>query len=237
MSVKTPQAVHTNSEYAVERVPLESGDRLTRAEFERRYHQHPEIKKAELIDGVVYVASPVRHKQHGKPHAMMTGWLFAYAAATPGIDYSDNATILLDNENEHQPDALLRLDPQHGGQSWVNEQDYIEGPPDLAVEVAASSAAYDLHDKRRAYARNGVREYLAVQVYEQRVDWWELREGVYEVLLADEQGVIRSAVFPGLWLDTAALWAGDAARLLATLQQGLATEAHAAFKARLAPPA
>jgi Uma2 family endonuclease len=209
--------------------PLESGDRLTRAEFVRRYHQHPEIKKAELIDGVVHVASPVRYTQHSQPHGLLVMWLGVYSAGTPGVQFGDNATILLDNENEHQPDALLRLEPEHGGQSYVTEDDYIDGPPDLAVEVAASSAAYDLHDKRRAYARNGVREYLAAQVYERRVDWWQLVEGVYEPLPADEQGVIRSALFPGLWLDTEALWQGDAAALLETLQRGLASEEHAAF--------
>jgi Uma2 family endonuclease len=213
--------------------PLESGDRLTRTEFVRRYHQHPEIKKAELIDGVVYVASPVRYNQHGKPHLLLITWLGVYIAGTPGVDGGDNSTIILDNENEHQPDALLRLDPKHGGQSYVTEDDYIDGPPDLAVEVSASSAAYDLHDKKRAYARNGVREYLAAQVYEKRVDWWQLVDGVYEPLEADEQGIIRSALFPGLWLDTLALWQGDAAALLATLQQGLASEEHAAFAERL----
>jgi Uma2 family endonuclease len=161
-----------------ERPPLHSGDRLTRAEFARRYVLHPEIKKAELIDGVVYVASPTRHRQHGRLHLILVAWLGVYSAATPGVDGSNNATVfLLDLENEHQPDALLRLEPIHGGRSRVTRDDYIEGPPDLIVEVAASSAAYDLHDKKRVYARSGVREYLVAQAYERRVDWWELREG------------------------------------------------------------
>lgn len=233
MSVEATEKIERSHEATTERPPLLSGDRLTRKEFRRRYRAYPEVKKAELIEGVVYVASPVRHSQHGKPHFLVITWLGVYAAATPGVDGSDNATVQLDNENEPQPDALLRLAPEHGGQSQVTPDDYIDGPPDLVVEVAASSAAYDLHDKKRAYARNGVREYLAIQVYEQRVDWWELREGVYEPLPSDEAGVIRSQVFPGLWLDTRALWQHDSAALLATLQQGLASEAHADFTDRL----
>ncbi len=234
MSVESEPAPRIAADFLPDtRPPLQSGDRLTRAEFARRYALHPEIKKAELIDGVVYVASPVRHRQHGKPHSLLVGWIITYAAATPGVDFSDNATVVLDFENEHQPDALLRLEPQHGGRSRVTGDDYIEGPPDLIVEVAASSAAYDLHDKKRVYARVGVREYLVAQAYEQRVDWWELREGVFTPLPLDADGTLRSRVFPGLWLDPAALWAGDAAALLAALHRGLADPAHAAFVERL----
>jgi Uma2 family endonuclease len=213
--------------------PLNSGDRLSRAEFHRRYQAHSEFKKAELIEGVVYVSSPVRHKHHGGPHFNIVGWLGAYCAATPGVEGSDNSTLLLDFENEPQPDALLRLLPTLGGQSSLTEDGYLEGPPELIVEVAASSAAYDLHDKRRVYARNGVREYLVIQVYERCIDWFILREGLYQPLSPDTSGVLHSETFPGLWLQPAALWAGDLAALLATLQEGLASAEHAAFVARL----
>ncbi|MEE8391613.1 MAG: Uma2 family endonuclease [Anaerolineae bacterium] len=213
--------------------PLDPGDRLSRAEFERRYHAHPEIKKAELIEGIVYVASPIHHTKHGQPHGWMITWLGTYAAATPGVDLGDNTTVRLDFENEVQPDALLRLEPALGGRSRVTEDDYLEGPPELIVEIAASSAAYDLHDKRRVYARNGVQEYLAVQMYEQRIDWFILREGVYETLSPDESSVLRSQVFPGLWLQPSAFWAGDLATMLAVLQQGLDAPEHAAFAAHL----
>ncbi|MFO5527900.1 MAG: Uma2 family endonuclease, partial [Cuspidothrix sp.] len=119
--------------------PLENGDKLTRHEFERRYHAMPNLKKAELIEGVVYMASPVRAKQHGKPHARIMGWLIAYEAATPGVESLDNTTILLDTDNEPQPDALLRIET--GGQSRINKDDYVEGAPELIVEIAASSAS------------------------------------------------------------------------------------------------
>jgi Uma2 family endonuclease len=214
--------------------PLSAGDRLSQAEFERRYQAHPEIKKAELIEGVVYMPSPVRFAQHGQPHFGIITWLGTYCAATPGILVGgDNVTVRLDFENEVQPDVLLRLEPQYGGRSRVTKDDYLEGPPELIVEIAASSVAYDLHDKRRVYARSGVQEYLAVQMYEQRVDWFVLREGVYGVLKPDTRGVLRSQVFPGLWLQPAALWTGDLAGMLAVLQEGLASPEHAAFLARL----
>jgi Uma2 family endonuclease len=213
--------------------PLNPGDRLSRAEFERRYKAHPEIKKAELIEGVVYMPSPVRLMSHGFPHFCIVGWLGVYLAATPKLIGGDNATVHLDLENEVQPDALLRLEPGVGGRSRITDEGYVEGAPELVVEVAASSAAYDLHTKRRVYARSGVQEYLALQMYEQEISWFVLREGGYELMTADEDEVLRSEVFPGLWLDTAAFWASDMAKVLATLQQGLASSEHAAFVARL----
>lgn len=214
-------------------LPFNAGDRLSRAEFERRYEAHPEIKKAELIEGVVYMPTPTRFAKHGEPHGWLLGWLTVYCAATPGVRLGDNVTVRLDFENEVQPDALLRLETKQGGRSRITTDDYLEGPPELIVEIATSSVAYDLHDKRRVYQRSGVQEYLAVQMYEQRVDWFALREGVYELLAPDEAGVLRSEVFPGLWLQPTALWSGDLATMLATLQEGLASPEHAAFVARL----
>ncbi len=206
------------------RPPFDPGDRLSRAEFERRYHLYPEIKKAELIEGVVYMPSPIRFEQHGSPHFLIITWLGVYQANTPNVRGGDNATVRLDLENEVQPDALLRLEETAGGRSRVTVDDYLEGPPELMVEIAASSASYDLHDKRRVYARSGVLEYLVIQMYEQRVDWWTLKEGVYQPLQPDERGVLRSEVFPGLWLQPAALWSADLAAMLAVLQEGLNVE-------------
>lgn len=213
--------------------PLNAGDRLSRAEFERRYHAHPEIKKAELVEGIVYMPSIARFAQHSQPHLDIVTWLGLYRSATPGVAGGDNATLRLDHENMVQPDALLRLDPKLGGHSSVTKDDYLAGPPELVVEIAASSVAYDLGVKRRVYARNGVQEYLAAQAYEQRVDWFVLREGEYQALQPDSDGIVRSEVFPGLWLPVDALWAGDLAQMIAVLQQGLASPEHAAFAAGL----
>lgn len=210
---------------------LENGDRLTRPEFERRYAAMPQVKKAELIEGIVYMPSPVRARQHGRPHALVMTWLGVYWAATPGVDLCDNTTVRLDLDNESQPDALIRIE---GGTSWISADDYIEGAPEFVVEIAASSASKDLHDKLRAYRRNGVQEYLVWQIYEQQLNWFSLEAGDYVLLAADNQGVICSQVFPGLWLTGAALLQGDLTAVIDCLNQGLQTVEHAAFKQKLA---
>ena len=212
--------------------PLENGDRLTRAEFERRYETMPQVKKAELIEGEVHMPSPVK-VTHGKPHAQMMTWLGLYCASTPGVDLYDNVTIRLDMDNEVQPDALLRLEPAAGGRSRISEDDYVEGPPELIVEVAGSSAAIDLHAKMNVYRRNGVPEYLVWQVYDRRVDWFELREEVYAPKPLSEGGVLHSDIFPGLRLAAQALLGGDLAGVLAELQSGIGSPEHGAFVRQL----
>ncbi|MEB3885628.1 Uma2 family endonuclease [Lyngbya sp. CCY1209] len=207
--------------------PLENGDRLTRREFERRYAAMPRVTKAELIEGTVYMASPLHAKAHGKPHAQVVGWLIAYEAATPGVEALDNATVGLDTDNEPQPDALLRIET--GGQSTISEEDYVEGAPELIVEIAASSASLDLNQKLQVYRRNGVREYLVWRTYDGAIDWFRWEDGQYVPLNVDGDGIVRSLVFPGLWLDKDALLAGDLARVLAILQQGIATSEHQTF--------
>jgi len=213
--------------------PLESGDRLSRQEFELRYDATPQLKQAELIEGVVYVPSPVRQRDHGKPHSALVGWVFVYQARTPGLESGDNSTVRLDLRNEPQPGCLLFIHPEHGGQVLIDEDGYVNGAADLVAEVAASSASYDLHDKRQAYERNGVREYIVWRVYDREVDWFVLRGASYERLSAGDDGILRSEVFPGLWLDTSALLSGDFARLLTVLEEGLNSAEHAEFIARL----
>lgn len=234
-TLQTPSLPHTRPRPLSQQPPLQTGDILSRAEFERRYHAHPEIKKAELIEGIVYIPSPVRLTQHAQPHATTIGWLTIYRAATKGVLLGDNGTVRLDFENEVQPDAFLYLPEKMGGQARVSVDDYLEGSPELIVEIAASSASYDMHQKKRVYARNGVKEYLVFQVYEQKVDWFALREGVYQTLQPNEQGIWRSELFPGLWLNAAAFWNDDLPQLLQTLQQGLTTAEHQTFAAQLDP--
>ena len=211
--------------------PLENGDKLTRHEFERRYHAMPNLKKAELIEGVVYVASPLRIKSHGEPHAYIMTWLGVYKAATPGIGFADNATVLIDTDNEPQPDALLRIET--GGQSRINKDDYVEGAPELIVEIAASSASYDLHKKLKVYRRNQVQEYLIWRIYDHQFDWFRLQAGEYIQLQPNADNIICSQVFPGLWLDKMALLGGDLGKVLTVVQQGLASPEHENFISRL----
>ncbi len=233
MTTLESSVVKAASLAAVEQVlELHAGDRLTRAEFERRYSAMPHVKKAELIEGIVYMPSPVSHKRHSRPHSALTTWLGTYWSATPGTDAGDNGTVRLDWENEPQPDAMLRILPECGGQSR-DEDDYIAGPPELIAEVSASSASYDLHEKLRAYQRNGIREYLVWRVWDSAIDWFALREGHFELLPLTEAGHYHSEIFPGLWLDPAALTHGDLAVVLAVLQQGLASPEHAEFVVRL----
>ena len=210
---------------------LEAGDRLPRHEFERRYEAMPHVNKAELIEGVVYMPSPVRYASHSRPHACMMGWLVTYCASTAGVGLGDNATVRLDPKNEVQPDAFLRLEPAAGGKSRISADDYVEGAPELIVEIASSSASYDLHDKLRAYRRNGVHEYLVWRVNDGAIDWFELHEGRYVTLPADAAGIVHSRVFPGLWLAVAAMLDGDLEAVLRVVQAGLASAGHAAFQA------
>jgi Uma2 family endonuclease len=214
--------------------PLENGDYLTREEFERRYHAMPQIKKAELIEGRVYMPSPVRRKSHGVPDSAMITWLGVYRAATPGVSAANNATVRLDEANEPQPDADLRIEEAYGGQAFISSDDYLEGAPELVVEISASSASYDLREKQEAYRRNGVREYIVWTVYEQQVQWFSLEAAEYVRLQPDEAGILRSRVFPGLWLDVPALLQDDLASVLNCLQEGLASPEHAEFVERLA---
>ena len=213
--------------------PLENGDHLTRAEFERRYEGMPHITKAELIEGVVYMPSPVRLGRHAEPHVHLVSWIGHYLSKTPYIRSGDNGTSRLDDENEPQPDAMILIPPWAGGGSIIDEDDYVSGAPDLVCEVAASSASIDLHAKKRAYLRNGVKEYLVWRTEERIVEWCELVDGKYAPIAQDEKGRIRSRVFPGLWLDVAALLAGDLAKVFAAVEEGTATDEHKAFVNKL----
>ena len=199
MSVSTPHSRSLQPTEPIDRngaiPPLKDGDRLTHDEFMRRYDAMPDLKKAELIEGVVYVPSPVRSDHHGEPHSNLGGWLFLYRVKTPGLKLADNATVCLDIGNTPQPDDVLFIISAHGGQARVNEDGYIQGAPELVAEVAASTASYDLHGKLRAYERNGVREYVVWRVLEKMVDWFVLRDGRFEKLSPEVDGTLHSTVF------------------------------------------
>ena len=224
----------SNTELTSPPIPLlVEGDRLSSDEFERRYHAMPGLKKAELIEGVVHMPSPVRWNAHGSPHTVINTWVGTYWLATPGTQAGADATIRLDLANVPQPDAALLVLPSHGGQARVSADDYIEDAPELVVEVAASSAGYDTNAKLRVYQRCGVREYVVWRVEKKQVDWHVLRGKKYDRLAPSSAGLLCSEAFPGLWLDTAALFAGDYVKVMAVLQQGIQDPAHAAFVVEL----
>ncbi|WP_445631290.1 Uma2 family endonuclease [Nostoc sp. DSM 114167] len=210
--------------------PLENGDKLTRYEFERRYNATPNLKKAELIEGIVYIMpAALRFRSHGQPHGWILTCLGTYEAATPGVALGVEPTVRLDLDNEPQPDVVLLIVPEAGGQTRLSEDDYIEGAPELVVEIAASSAAIDLHGKKQAYRRNGVKEYIVWQVLDQKLTWFSLEQGEYLELVPDNEGILRSRVFPGLWLAVTELLAGNMQGVLKVLQAGLQSAEHEDF--------
>jgi hypothetical protein len=211
---------------------LEQGDRLSRAEFERRYSRMPHVKKAELIEGIVQMASPVR-AQHGNPHAVLIWLLKNYSMNTTGTEVSDNATVRMDPDNEPQPDALMYRRPEFGGKIAISPEGYFEGAPEFVAEVAASSVSIDLHTKLHVYRRNQVQEYLVWRVEDAVIDWFFLCEGKYVLLPSNSTGVQQSQVFPGLWLDSEAILGGDSQRFQKVLQEGLNSPEHVAFVQKL----
>ena len=213
--------------------PLANGDNLKSDEFMRRYEAMPHKCKAELIGGIVFMdmASPLSHKQHGRPHVLLSGVLFTYVARTPGTDPGDNSTTRLNDDETPQPDLLLRI--EHGGNS-VEDGDYLAGGPELVCEIANTSASLDLNQKFATYLHHGVEEYLVWRMHDRRIDWFAFDGGDYLAIEPDANGVLKSRVFPGLWLDTNALLDRDLLKLAATVEAGCATQEHAAFVERLA---
>ena len=199
---------------------LENGDRLDRVEFERRYTAS-NIKKAELIEGIVYVGSPLRFTPHAEPHGRIIGWLIAYQANVSDLNnlkVGIEPTVRLDPDNEPQPDAVLF---RVGGNAQIDEDGYITGAPELVVEIAASTVSYDLHAKKRAYERNGVKEYIIWRTLDCQIDWFILENGKYVNLTPDDAGVIHSREFDGLRLNITAILNGDMALVLRSLSSSL----------------
>ncbi|MGH9671619.1 MAG: Uma2 family endonuclease [Bryobacteraceae bacterium] len=209
---------------------LVDGECLSREEFLGRWDLLPELKTAELVRGKVHMASPLS-RDHGRFESMVTGWLVAYSARTPGCEVLSNATWLMLNDVP-QPDVVLRITREYGGQSGMRGN-LAAGAPELIVEIALTGADYDLGQKKDLYEEAGVPEYFVV-VAGSRVVWHASDSGRFVEIAPEADGIHRSRVFPGLWLDPAALLAGDLPLLLATLEKGLASPAHADFTKSLA---
>ena len=207
-------------------LPMYSGDRLTQQEFHRRYEQYPDNFKFELIGGVVYMASPTGFP-HGNYDGIVGMLLGVYATETEGTDFANNATVILANDSEPQPDHVLFVRPEFGGRTSLKKEKFLAGPPELVAEIAHSSVSIDLHGKKDDYRRAGVLEYIVVCVAEKQVRWFDLT--VDQELKFDEDRVVRSRVFPGLWIDSDALIQRDTKRLLNILQQCIATQQHQDF--------
>ncbi len=215
--------------------PLRNGDRMKADEFRRRYAAMPEGTRAELIDGEVFMPSPVSLVGHGMPHLELGGVLLNYRAYTPGTLAADNTTVRLHDDSEPQPDLILFIDPDHGGQVEIGADGFITGTPELVAEVSASSAGIDLGRKLDLYRRHRVREYIVWQTEDDALDWFVLRRGRFAPLTPDKaDGLLKSETFPGLWLDAAALIQRDLATVLAALTRGVQSPVHAKFVKELA---
>lgn len=213
--------------------PLQNGDCLSVAEFERRYENMPNLKKAELIDGVVYMASPVRWSVHAQQDSRIANWLGHYQIYTPGVELGGNATMKLEEStSEPQPEAALRIEAECGGQTRLVDG-YVVGSPELAAEVSASTVSYDLNQKYRVFEKNGIREYIVWRVEDDEIDWFHLKRRKYQRLAKTKDGLFKSKVFPGLWLDPAAIIAGDMIKVLDVVQKGIASPEHRRFVEKL----
>ena len=213
---------------------LVTGEKMNVEDFLRRWEELPDLKNAELIDGVVHVSSPVS-REHGSLDLLIHWWLAHYALATPGCQGGSNSTWLMSG-SAPQPDAYLRILPSHGGQSGDGKL-YTVGAPELAVEICLTSTEVDFGPKRKLYQRAGVREYVTIETFKKRIVWRVLVDGVYMQMEASPDDILHSEVFPGLWLDVAAFWAEDGAKILAALNAGLSSDEHGNFVKRLAAAA
>ena len=237
MSDAIPQGQIENHSGAVPsnfpaRETLREGDRLSRDEFERRYEVRPDLRQAELIEGIVRMPTPVGYETHANPHSALITVLSVYAAHTPGVGVAVEATVRLDPENEPQPDVVLRIESDELGQSSIDADGYIAGAPELVAEIAASSARFDLGQKLEVYRRNGVREYIVWQTRARRIDCFQRSGEAFEPLPVAPGGIVHSQVFPGLRIATAALLKRDVATALAVVQRGVGAPEHGEFVAR-----
>ncbi len=213
--------------------PLMNGDHLDQKTFHARYEAMPSDCRAELIGGIVYMSSPQKSR-HGRYHAKLAHWLGEFEDATPGVEAHVNSTQILADDAEPQPDAGLFILPEYGGQVWEDEKEYLHGAPEWVGEISDSTESIDLNRKKKDYEQAGVREYLVVAVRTRQVFWFVRRRGKFKDLAPGPDGILRSEIFPGLWLDPEALLKRSGKRLLAVLRQGLASPEHAAFVAKLA---
>jgi len=211
---------------------LVEGQRLDQPTFHSLYVAMPPGTRAELIGGVVYRPSPVG-RAHGRAQVPVIVWLDYYAENTPGVEVLDNATTILGSKSEPQPDVMLRVAPGYGGRTR-DQKGFVRGAPELVVEVAKATRYVDLGPKLADYEQAGVVEYIVRALGPDEILWFEQQGGALARRPIHADGIYRSKVFPGLWLDPKALIKGDRRRLRAVLDLGRATPEHAVFVEELA---
>jgi hypothetical protein len=213
--------------------PLVAGEHLDQPTFHERYEAMPPDTCAELVGGIVYMPSPMR-LDHGNESRFVGGWLDRYQRFTPGVEGADGATVKLDPKGEPQPDHFLFISPELGGQSDVDSEGYFTVASELIVEVARSTRHYDLNQKKVDYERAGVCEYVVVELDPNRLPWFIRTGKHFKKLPPGRDGIYRSKVFPGLWLDPESIFSRDRVRRDEVLERGVRAPEHAKFAARLA---
>ena len=211
---------------------LDSGYHLSSEEFHDRYTQMPENVRAELIEGIVYVASPI-YMPHSGQHLFLATLCGAYEFETPGILGAIAGSVRLDGSNEYQPDLHLRIAPECGGRTSNPDQKLVLGGPEFVVEISNTTLGMDLHEKFEVYQRDGVLEYLVWELKEEVIELFSLQEGSFQKIKPDVKGVLKSATMPGLWFNVPAILAGDKRAALRTLREGLKSPEHTKFVKRL----
>jgi Uma2 family endonuclease len=136
------------------------------------------------------------------------------------VEHASAPTVKLSRIDVPEPDSLLFIKPEAGGNCCISDDDYA---PEFVAEIAASNASYDLREKLHSYLRAGVREYFVWRTYDEAVDWFVLREDEYVRLEPDADGIVRSSFFPGLWLNTKGLLAHERLGVLKALDEGIKT--------------
>jgi Uma2 family endonuclease len=213
--------------------PLTNGDHLDQKTFHERYEAMASHVRAELIGGIVFMSSPQK-PPHGRHHQWLNRWLDEYEEATPGTEGFVNTTNKMGPDAEPQPDSCLLILPEYGGQTWLDTDGYLSGAPEWIGEISDSTESIDLRRKKLDYEKAGVREYMVAALRTRDILWFIRRRGKFKELAPGADGIFRSEVFPGLWLDPEALLRRDRKRMLAILRQGLASPEHAAFVTKLA---
>jgi len=212
--------------------PFEDGDVMDQPTFHKLYEAAPQHFRAELIGGVVHLPSPVGMR-HGKPHSILGAWLAFYSAESIGTESFIDITAIIGGDSEPQPDVSLIISPEAGGQTKVSEDDYLTGSPELAVEISHTTTLVDLHAKKQMYEKYGVREYIVVETKRRAIHWFIRRDSKFVAIKPGADGLFKSRVFPGLWLEPGAVFEQSAKKLLSVLEAGLATPEHAKFTAKL----
>ncbi|MFT3878951.1 MAG: Uma2 family endonuclease [Gemmatales bacterium] len=208
---------------------LYDGQRLDRETFHRLYEASPELKRVQLIEGIVHMPSPMRFVQHANPQTCINGWLFCYSSQTPGVRNGGSATLKIDTENEFEPDGMLFYDQ---GQLVIADDGYLEGVPELVVEVSASTISVDSKEKFRVYEKQGVKEYLLWNTQADTITWFARNKNKFVAMKPNRAGIIQSKTFPGLWLDVAAMLEGDLTQVMKTLNEGLTSGPHVKYVKR-----